>query len=525
MKHEFDTEIVVVGSGATGGWACKTLVEAGIDVILLEAGAQPRAQDCPADWWYEPGSRLESAPSPNGRQFVQQTEPAYRTSNSHLWVDDVENPYLSGDGSPFVWLRSRSAGGRSNLWAGQSWRISEREFAAPDLDGFGMRWPVRYTDLAADYDEVERFHALSGSRDGIAEIPDQIVHSAAVLSDAERGLVQAVQQRWGRKAIAGRVASSERCEFPGAGKWPRSSSLGSTLPAALASGRLKIVYNAVVSHIDTDQAGARVETVGYIDAATGRESRIRAKAVMLCASTVESTRILLNSRSPRRHAEGLGNSSGALGRFLMDHTASFAVGSVPTGGGSDESTFHAGANGLLLPRFERACGRPDFLRSYSVWAALGRPAGNGANALLVAVGEMLPYADNRITLDPAKVDRWGLPVPRIECSLRDNEKRMQAHQKSTLVEVARAAGMTLALPPVGGLPGSMIHEVGTARMGKEAASSFCNAYAQSWDLPNLFVPDGACWTTSAFQNPTLTMMALARRSSSYAARWLRSTAY
>lgn len=522
--REFDTEVVVIGSGATGGWACKTLVEAGVDVTLLEAGPEVRAHDCPADWWYEPGSRKEDAPRPNGRQFVQQTEPAYRKSNSHLWVDDLENPYVSGTKAPFVWLRSRSAGGKSNLWAGQSWRLSEREFAAPDLDGFGLRWPLRYTDLVADYDEVERFHALSGNRDGIAEIPDQIVRSAAVLSDAEAQMIDEVRRRWGRHAIAGRVASSERCEFPGAGNWPRSSSLGSTLPAALATGRLRIVYHAVVSRLETDRLGNRVDSVEYIDASTERESRIRAKAVILCASTVDSTRILLNSSSSRRHADGLGNSSGVLGRFLMDHTASFAVGSVATSDSGEGSTFHAGANGLLLPRFERACGRPDFLRSYSVWAALGRPTGNGANALLVAVGEMLPYADNRITLHKSKVDRWGLPVPLIECSLHENERKMQAHQKSTLIEVARAAGVKLAMPPVGGMPGSMIHEVGTARMGKEAATSFCNAYAQSWELPNLFVPDGACWTTSAFQNPTLTMMALARRSSVYAARWLRSTA-
>lgn len=502
---DLDADVVVVGSGCTGGWVCKVLTEGGHRVLLIEAGRAVTVADYPSQW-YDTGTR--HAPPRTDRHAIQKNHPAFCESNQALWIDDVDNPYVTDLAQPFVWIRARLEGGRSNLWGGQCWRLTQQELAAPESDGIGERWPLDYRDLVPHYEEIEAFHEVTGRRDNDDRMPNQCVTGEVNLTDAESVFMDVFERAWNRRAIPARSAGTSQHRYADRGDWPRFSSLGSTLPAALATGNLRILNDAIAVRLDVDARGRQARSLRYIDAATSVEKHVTAKAFVLCASTIESTRILLNSTDPK-HPYGLGNASGTLGRFLMDHIGTYAVGTVKSG--AAQGTFFGGRHGLYIPRLPDTDAAARFHRSYGCWLSLGRPMGQGQNAIITAIGEMLPYADNRVTLDPTQVDRWGIPVPAIACTVRANENEMRRHQHRSVLELARLARMDVTVGPSDATLGAMVHEVGTARMGADPCTSFCNSVCQSWEVPNVFVPDGACWTTSAYQNPTLTMMALASR--------------
>ena len=502
---ELDADVVVVGSGCTGGWVSKVLTEGGHQVLLLEAGRAVTASDYPEQWY---GTGARRAPQRTERHEIQRNHPAFCASNQNLWIDDVDNPYVTDEAQPFVWIRARLEGGRSNLWGGQCWRLTQQELAASQTDGIGERWPLDYRDLVPHYEEIEAFHEVTGRLDDDDRMPNQRVTGEVDVTDAEIAFMDTLERMWNRRAIPARSAGTSRHRYADRGEWPRFSSLGSTLPAALATGKLRIISNAIAARLDVAAGGRQARSLSYIDAATGVEKRVAAKAFILCASTIESTRILLNS-SDATHPHGLGNASGTLGRYLMDHIGTYAVGTVTSS--ASEGTFFGGRHGLYIPRLQDTGASPRFHRSYGCWLSLGRPMGQGQNAIITAIGEMLPYAQNRVTLHATRVDRWGIPVPVIACTTHANENEMRLHQQRRVLELAGMAGMDITVGPRGVTLGAMVHEVGTARMGAEPGTSFCNSVCQSWEVPNVFVPDGACWTTSAYQNPTLTMMALASR--------------
>jgi choline dehydrogenase-like flavoprotein len=508
VESDVDTDVVVIGSGCTGGWACKVLTEAGYSVLLLEAGRELSSAERP-DRWYHHGDREPAADT--SRHPVQKHHGAYCEANRALWINDLEHPYLTDPENPFVWIRARTLGGRSNLWGGQCWRLTSNELQAPLIDGIGETWPLDYADLLPHYEEVEAFQGVCGNSDDDPHMPDQIVDGSANLTNAELRLLEQLRGSGQRAPIPVRSASARLDE----NGWPRFSSLGSTLPAALRTGKLRIVSGATVARLEVDAQGRKVRAAHYVETATGREQKARAHAFLLCASTIESTRILLNSASPQ-HPQGLGNSSGTLGRYLMDHVATVLIGRMDADANA-EATFFGGRHGLYLPRVHDEAA---FHRSYACWISLGRPMGHGLNAVINAIGEVLPYSSNRVVLEHSQCDRWGVPIPRIEYHEHDNERAMRTHQRHRLLELARQARIEVAAGPNDVGPGLVVHEVGTARMGRDPRTSFCNNVAQSWDVPNLFVPDGACWSTSAYQNPTLTMMALAARCSHFVARQL-----
>ncbi len=552
-------DAIVIGSGATGGWAAKDLTEKGMRVLVLEAGRKldPEKDFSEHQWPYEVTYRdmVANTLLYRQRQPIQSRCYACDEFGNKFFVDDVDNPYTTPDRKPFMWIRGRQVGGRTIMWGRQSYRLSDYEFKAASRDGFGDDWPFAYRDLSPYYDRVESFIGISGSVENIPNLPDSKFLPPMKMTCGERLLKKAVEGRWkDRHVIIGRAAiltqnHNGRAKCHWCGHCERGcttasyfSSPGSTLPAAAKTGRLALKTNAVVSHIIMDTKTSKAKGVAFIDSATKRAQEVFGKVIVLCASTIESTRILLNSAT-RQHPQGLGNSSGALGCYLMDHTYSVSVrGLVPAVSKYGYNYDDGRANGIYIPKFRNVNERnPNFLRGYGIQGGVQRgliptsaQATNGFGAgykkmvresdgaapfWLAAFGEMLPRKENRVTINQEKKDAWGIPVAHIDCQYSDNERAMARDQLESLREMAHEAQFEITFAN-GNLapPGLCIHEVGTARMGSDPKTSVLNPFNQSWDVKNLFVTDGACFVSQGCQNPTLTMMAITARACDYIVR-------
>ncbi len=539
-------DAIVVGTGITGGWAAKELTEAGLDTLVLEAGPmivpeRDYVEHVPP--YEQPFRGLRDRRRQRDRQKVQSRCYACDELAEKFFVDDVDNPYTTPKDQPFDWIRGRQVGGKSIMWARQSYRLSDLDFGAAERDGIGIDWPLRYADLAPWYDHVESFAGISGRAEQLGQLPDGRFLPAMPLNCVEEHARQAIGERWGgvRVLTPGRTAvltqahnGRAACHYCGPchrGCITRSyfSSLNATLPAAEATGNMTLRPNSVVRQVDWSDGRATGVTV--IDRESHDVVEFRARVVVVAASTLESARILLNSANSE-FTEGLGNSSGAVGRYLMDHTMSVgAAGAFD--GWSDQSYFGRRPNGAYIARFRNVTDQhPDFVRGYGYQGSAYRPdwnrgtseAGFGATLKerltrpgdwrmsIGAWGECLPYADNRAMIDPAVVDAWGIPALRISMRWRQNELVMQQDAAEQAAEMLAAAGAkNIEMRTVGTPPGLCIHEMGTARMGRDPRTSVLNGFNQSWDVPNLFVVDGAAMTSSACQNPSLTYMALTAR--------------
>jgi choline dehydrogenase-like flavoprotein len=556
MRSEEPYDAIVVGSGATGGWAAKELTEKGMRVIVLEAGRRldPETDFREHAWPYEvkyrgrvPQTRLFRE-----RQPIQSRCYACDEYGHHLFVDDKDNPYTTPSGKPFLWIRGRQVGGRTITWGRQSYRLSDYEFKAASRDGFGDDWPFSYSDLAPYYDRVESFIGVSGSIENVANLPDGKFLPPMQLTCGEHMLKNAVEKRWkdrrvmiGRAAILTRALNGRaKCHYcghcdRGCTTWSYFSSPGSTLPAAAKTGRFTLRPNAVASHLLIDTSTGRVRGVAIVDQVSKKTEDVLGRIVVLCASTIESTRLLLNSAT-RQHPNGVGNSSGALGHYLMDHTYTISVGGIVNGAAKYPYNYDDGrANGIYIPKFRNVNERhPKFIRGYGIQGRVRRemlPAtldsikgfGSEFKAMvrdkntpppfgLTAFGEMLPRKENRVTVNKDVKDSWGIPVVHIECTHSDNERAMAQDQIESLREMAHEAGFEITRENSKlGEPGLCIHEVGTARMGNDPRTSVLNKFNQSWDVKNLFVTDGSCFVSQGCQNPTLTMMALTVRACDY----------
>jgi choline dehydrogenase-like flavoprotein len=555
-------DAIVVGSGATGGWAAKALTERGMTVLVLEAGRQldPKKDFREHTFPYELKYRgLASGEKYAPRQPIQSRCYAANEYGNHLFVDDIDNPYTTPEDKPFWWIRGRHVGGRSVTWGRQSYRLSDYDFKAAERDGYGDPWPFSYKDLEPYYDQVEDFVGISGSYENLPQLPDSKFLPPMSMTCGERILKKSVETKFpGRNVIIGRAAILTRnhqgraaCHYCGhcdRGCTSHSyySSPGSTLPAAAKTGKMTLRPNAVVREIIVDPNTGKAGGVRVVDQITKREYEEHGKVVVLCASTLESTRILLNSKS-RQHPNGFGNSSGALGQYLMDHMYSISAGGVvPTLKGMEYDYSDGRANGIYVPRFRNISDKhPNFIRGYGMQGGCqqGYAFGHARQApgfgakfkklvrenpreipfWLGAWCEMLPRKENRVTIDPEKVDAWGIPVLRIECSHGDNERAMAKDALETIREMVDAAGfITLETSSTPAPPGFCIHEVGTARMGADPKTSILNKWNQCWDAKNVFVTDGASFVSQGCQNPTLTMMAITARACDYIATEFKS---
>jgi choline dehydrogenase-like flavoprotein len=536
-------DAIVVGSGATGGWAAKRLSEAGLTVALLEAGRNVSPREFTE---HMPEYKLRYR---NLSPEIVRTRPVQKdcyacTEYNYDWfVNDLQNPYSTPKSKPFTWQRLRIVGGRTLVWGRQSYRLSDLDFKAASFDGYGQDWPISYAEMSPYYDMVEDYVGISGAAEGNPVLPDGRFLPPMKMSCGELKLREVVKERFGRTLTIGRTAiltqnhnGRAACHYCGPCErgcvtFSYFSSPFTTVKDALQTGRCTLIPNAVVSHVDLTRDGTRAAGVTFVDGLTRRIRDIRARVVILCAQAMESTRILLNSTT-REKSGGLGNSSGLLGRGLMDHCVrAGAEGELP---GLDERPSANGphrANGIYIIRYrntDKNNRHPAFLRGYGFQGRAQPEFDFGAEgfgerykaavkrgryvANLIGFGESLARDENFIEIDPELRDAWGIPALRISMTHGENELIMMKDAAATAAEMLEAAGArnitTVSAPS---MPGMAIHELGTARMGNDPKRSVVNAWNQLHDVPNIFLMDGACFVSSGCQNPTLTMMAITVR--------------
>ena len=530
-------DALVIGSGAAGSFAAKELTAQGLSVLLLEAGPAVTQKD------FDPNRKKASASSINiweraratlKGQPIQARAAFFTERFSHFFVNDRKNPYTTPKGAPFLWIRGRQGGGRLHSFGRVLLRWTDDDFKIRSKTGKGVDWPVSYDELAPYYAEVESSLGLYGNEDGVETLPDGVYAHPAKLTPAEETFKTEVEGRWPERHVV-----SWRYIAPEAERTPKP------LREALATGRLTIRHDAIVRRITTDQSGSQATGAEFVDRVTGKIETARAALVVLSASPIESVRLLLNSANAR-HPQGLGNSSGTLGRYFMDQLPCLAFGSFSKANGwaVDDSAptdpFYNPSGGIFVPRFGAGdAGRDDF----DYQGSIGRsPTSDDKPARLAffGFGRMLPYADNRVTLDARRKDAWGIPVPHIRCVMGDEEHALLRRQEEVLIDMVRGVGGELEFigSPTGlremgrgAFPdadpfsrfmfrtwfrktmcmGAAIHETGGARMGNDPQHSVLNPHNQLWDAPNVIVTDASAFPGSGIAGTTLTVMALAIR--------------
>ena len=552
-QAEYDA--IVVGSGMTGGWAAKELCERGLRTLVVERGRAVEHGHYPTEWlapWDLPhrgrGDRLRYE-----RDYpIQSKNYAFGEATEQFFVNDREHAYVTPEGRPFRWIRGYQLGGRSLIWGRVVWRWSDLDFGANLRDGHGTDWPIRYADLAPWYGYVERFVGVSGNRDGIPHLPDGEFLPPWEMNCAEEFVRRGIERAFpDRRMIVTRVVNltrdhggRTRCQARnqcarGCSFGAYFSSLSATLPAARRTGRLTVVTDAIAEQVLYDARRGRAAGVRVVDAHTGERRDYRGRLVFLCASAFGTVQLLLNSRTPE-FPNGLANSSGVLGQYVMDHhSKAGARGAVP--GFEARDVYGRRPAGTYVPRFRnlegstagaRNDGRAGFLRGYGLQGGAGRSGwGRGATAAGLGTelkarlrepgpwtmtyqgyGECLPRAENHLALDPARVDRWGIPLLHVNVAWGENERAMRRDIQTAAAEMLEAAGCRdVRTYDDEGPPGFSVHEMGGARMGRDPRTSVLNAHNQAHDVPNLFVTDGACMASNSCVNPSLTYMALTAR--------------
>ncbi len=534
-------DAIVVGSGATGGVAAKELSQRGLKVLVLEAGRDISPADL-ANGPKEMAKRVYNLLTKE--QGVQAQHPGYWKANPDLFTNEKQNPYSTPEGKPFTWVRGRQVGGKSLTWGGITLRLSDYEFKAASRDGHGTDWPIGYDDLAPYYSQLEQFLQVRGDRNNLPQLPDGDYQlPPAELTPAEKLLKQLVDDNYSdRQLIISRGFSLHKPtpEQP----WPPSSSQGAALKTALETGNVTLQSGAIVSHLILDPETRKAKGVTYIDRESKHPHEVLAKTVFLCASAIESTRILLHS-TDQHQPHGLANESDCLGRYLMDHVSTTQFFHWPNSPMADQTQEMSGSHSFFVPCFVNLEEQTEnFKRGYGLWGGVQRfdmpsllkKVGKGAIGFLIAHGEVLPRSENRVTLD-STTDTWNIPIPHIDCAWSDNELNMLAHMHEQIESLVKLAGgqclrlnelfhipvlseyvkrmektLSFSAPP-----GFYIHEVGGARMGSSPSNSVVNSHNQLWEAPNVFVTDGACWPSSGWQSPTLTEMAVTARACEFAA--------
>lgn len=554
-SNEVTYDAIVVGSGISGGWAAKELCEKGLKTIVLERGRMIKHGDYPTanmeDW--ELPNRNKMTPEQMKEYTIQKrTGYTMTPATQNMWPKDTENPYT--ETKPFDWIRAYHVGGRSLLWGRQSYRLGDLDFDANAKEGIAVDWPVRYAEIAAWYDYVETFAGISGQNDGLSQLPDGKFLPPMEYNCLEVDVKKKIEDKLGIKMIMGRTAhltepkgnrgtcqTRNRC-MRGCPYGAYFSSNASTLPAAEATGNLTIRPFSIVTEIILDDTKEKAKGVRIYDSETKETKEYYAKVIFMCASTLGTTQIMLNSTS-ERFPNGFGNESGELGHNVMDHH--FRLGA---NGKSDDfkDKYFSGRRptGIYIPRFQNldAKSKRPYLRGFGYQGGGGRDGwgkyiaeaeyGKGFKDAvsqagdwsfgIMAFGECLPYHENKVTLNKDLKDIYGLPTLTMDAEWKENEKLMRKDMVDNAAEMLEAAGLRdVKTYDSGCNPGLGIHEMGTARMGKDPKTSVLNKWNQVHSAKNVFVTDGAFMTSASCVNPSLTYMAFTARAANYAVEELK----
>ena len=552
-------DAIVVGSGISGGWAAKELTEKGLSVLMLERGGpyehiKDYKTTTKEPWEFEHRGSTTAQQKKDYPVIHRGWAASDRVMDA--WVNEIDSPYT--EIKPFTWWRVYRMGGRSILWGRHSYRWSDFDFEANAKDGHGIDWPIRYKDIAPWYDHVEKFAGISGSLEGLSQLPDGQFMSPVPLNMVEKDVAKKIKDfyKGQRHMINSRVANitephegRTNCQFrnrcwegcPFGGYFSTQSS---TLPAAMKTNKLTVRPLSIVTKILYDKDTKKATGVEVLDTSDNKTYEYKSKIVFLCASALNSTWILFNSAKDV-WPEGLGSSSGELGHNVMDHHYNLGV-SGEIEGYTDIQEYGKRPAGFYIARFANVPGdtkQRDFVRGFGYqgsasrqgWSrqiaelnvgedfkeALTEPGGWRIGA--TGFGEILPYHENKIYLDKNRKDKWGLPVLAMDAELKDNEMKMRKAIKEELKELLDSAGVkNLNEYDSGHAIGHGIHEMGTARMGNDPKTSVLNKHNQVWDAMNVFVTDGACMTSASCVNPSLTYMAMTARAADYAVNELKN---
>jgi choline dehydrogenase-like flavoprotein len=549
-------DAIVVGSGISGGWAAKELTEKGLKVLLLERGEDIKhikdyvsTNKAPWEFPHRGGRTQEMVKD----YPVLKRDYPLNEMNLNWWVKDKECPYT--EVKRFDWYRGYHVGGRSLMWGRQCYRWSDFDFEANAKDAIAIDWPIRYKDIAPWYDYAETFAGISGSKEGLPQLPDGKFMPAMEMNCVEKDVAARIKQNFGgkRNMIIGRTANitvphenRTNCQYrnkcwlgcPFGGYFSTQSA---TLPAAMKTGNLTLRPFSIAKEIIYDKDTKKAKGVRILDAMDNKTYDYFSKIVFVNASALNSAWLLMNSATDIWPG-GLGSSSGELGHNLMDHH--FRVGASGSVEGYEDKYFYGKRpNGIYVVRYRNLDGdKRDYIRGFGYQGGAGRSGwareiaelnigGEYKDALsepgqwsmgMTAFGEMLPYHENKITLDANKKDKWGMPVLAIDCEIKDNERKMRVDMANDAKEMLEAAGVkNVSTYDNDYYPGMGIHEMGTARMGKDSKTSVLNEWNQVWDAQNVFVTDGACMTSASCVNPSLTYMALTARACDHAVKELK----
>jgi len=552
-------DAIVVGSGIAGGWAAKELCERGLRTLMLERGrpvehGRDYVTEHQPPWAFPHRGRLDPRLLEE-HYFIQRRTGFLDETNLHFFLRDSAIPYV--EEQPFTWVRGNQVGGKSLTWGRYCFRISDLDFEANQREGLGADWPIRYADIAPWYTHVERFAGISGEPLGLAHLPDGAFQQPIPLNVVEQDLRRRIQALYPERRLT--IARAAVLTEPLPGRLPchycgpcwRGCSTGSyfssqssTLPAAVATGNLTLRPHSVVHSIIYDEQQDSAVGVRVVDAETKETLEYRARIIFLCASTLGSTQVLLNSRSPR-FPGGLGGSSDALGRYLMDHH--FQIGATGEVEGFEDRYYYGNRPvGFYIPRYRNISPETTmdtFVRGYGIEGEAYRPSWPRGSEIpgfgielksqlrdpgpwqvsMTGFGETLPRYENHVRLDPDRVDAYGIPLLRIRCTWGENELAMRRDMAASMAEMLERCGLKQVHPfdghvegGLGAEPGLGIHEMGTARMGRDPGTSVLNPFNQVWDAPNVFVTDGACMVSAPCQNPSITFMALTARAAAHA---------
>jgi len=550
-KKQNTYDVIIVGSGISGGWAAKELCEKGLKVLMLERGSNVIHPNYPTStkdpWEFKHKFRLTNEDKET--HPVQSRHWSFREDNKHFYINDLENPY--DEPKRFDWIRGDIVGGRSLLWSRQCYRWSDLDFEANLKDGVAIDWPIRYKDIAPWYDYVESFIGVSGSRDGVPHLPDGNFLPPFEMNCVEKVFKEKIENHFSdKKVIIGRTANLTQpvkgrgqCQardlcHRGCPYGAYFSTNASTMPAAFATGNLTLRPHSLVNKVLYDEQKQKATGVEIIDTETNETIEFHARLIFLNAATVATSFILLNSTSSR-FPNGLGNGSEQVGRNLMDHHKGLSA-SASIDGYEDSYYYGRRPTNIYIPRFRNIKNKDaDFLRGYHFGGSAYRSKQNDSPEIgealkqamatpggwhmgLYAFGECLPYSENRITLNHDKKDKWGRPMIAVDCEFKENERTMNKDISATAGELLEAAGFkNINVNNTISFPGNANHEMGTARMGKDPKTSVLNAFNQMHEVKNVFITDGSCMTSSACVNPSLTYMALTARACNYAVKEMK----